>query len=87
MTNDIVERLLAPGHGALADEAAHEITRLRRERDMWRQENLKKQIACEQMGARITELSDARAAARTGWKCPINSTGCTQNCGNYGCGN
>jgi hypothetical protein len=26
---DIVERLLAPGHGALADEAAHEIVLLR----------------------------------------------------------
>lgn len=21
------------------------------------------------------------------WKCPINYQGCTQNCGNYGCGN
>jgi hypothetical protein len=37
-------------------EAADEIERLRVERDMWRQENLKKQIACEQMGARIVAL-------------------------------
>ena len=21
------------------------------------------------------------------WKCPINYTGCTKNCGSYGCGN
>lgn len=30
-TTDIVARLLAPGHGALADEAAQEIERLRAE--------------------------------------------------------
>ena len=22
-----------------------------------------------------------------GWKCPINSPNCEENCGNYGCGN
>lgn len=27
-----------------------------RERDMWREENVKKQLACEQMGARIVAL-------------------------------
>lgn len=24
---------------------------------------------------------------RSSWKCPINASGCTQNCGGYGCGN
>ena len=46
------------------EDAADEIERLRRERDMWRQENLKKQIACEQMGARIVVLEASEAAAR-----------------------
>lgn len=37
-------------------DAADEIEWLRAERNMWRQENTKKQIACEQMGARIVAL-------------------------------
>ena len=45
-------------------QAAEEIEELRAERDMWRQENLKKQIACEQMGARIVTLEAERDAAR-----------------------
>lgn len=68
---DIVERLRANGAmpagfgpRAIQREAADEIERLRRERDMWRQENLKKQIACEQMGARIVVLEASEAAAR-----------------------
>lgn len=44
-------------------EAVDEIERLRVECDMWRQENLKKQIACEQMGARIVALEAERDAA------------------------
>lgn len=66
---DIVERLRAgTGDGLRAydwmNEAADEIERLRAERDMWRQENLKKQIACEQMGARIVALEAERDVAR-----------------------
>ena len=75
---DIVERLriCATGPGDThtvvicrltrdtARDAADEIERLRAERDMWRQENLKKQIACEQMGARIVTLEAERDAAR-----------------------
>ena len=65
---DLVERLRAgTGDGLRAydwmNEAADEIERLRAERDMWRQENLKKQIACEQMGARIVALEAQLAEA------------------------
>ena len=45
--------------------------------------------------AEIKEVEGAKArttlAELTGgkdeWKCPINYTGCTKNCGSYGCGN
>jgi hypothetical protein len=44
------------------------IRSLAAERDMWRAENIKKQTACEQMGARITafetEIEKLRAALR-----------------------
>ena len=44
------------------------IRSLAAERDMWRGENIKKQTACEQMGARIaafeTEIEKLRAALR-----------------------
>ena len=37
------------------------------------------------------ELTSSEAATKEGgkdeWKCPINYTGCTKNCGSYGCGN
>jgi hypothetical protein len=60
-TPDIVKRLRDPSKGSprwkdTMFEAADEIDRLRAERNMWRQENAKKQIACEQMGARIVAL-------------------------------
>ena len=59
---DIVERL-REGEDGLEYAAADEIEWLRAERDMWRQENLKKQIACEQMGARIVVLEAQLAEA------------------------
>ena len=40
------------------------VERLRAECDMWRAENVKKQAACEQMGARIVALEAEREAAR-----------------------
>ena len=57
-----VERMakLIAMHGDDQDTAA--LSALLAERDMWRQENLKKQIACEQMGARIVALEAARDA-------------------------
>lgn len=68
---DIVERLRTENTltgyydpPQLQADAADEIERLRAERDMWRQENVKKQIACEQMGARIVALEAERDAAR-----------------------
>ena len=36
-----------------------------RERDMWREENAKKQLACEQMGARIVALEAEMVRLRT----------------------
>jgi hypothetical protein len=69
---DIVERLRENTTNAdcfndpypeVLEQAADEIERLRAERDMWRQENLKKQIACEQMGARIVALEAQLAEA------------------------
>ena len=39
------------------------LEKLQRELDMWREENLKKQTACEQMGARITGLQSDLAVA------------------------
>lgn len=60
-----VERTYYASHpDVLIRRARDEIERLRAERDMWRQENLKKQIACEQMGARIVALEWAVIAAR-----------------------
>ena len=42
----------------------------------------------------IKELEDKLAEGvavgvrqNEGWKCPINSPNCEENCGNYGCGN
>ena len=39
----------------------------------------------------LAELTSSEAATKEGgkdeWKCPINYTGCTKNCGSYGCGN
>jgi ribosomal protein S5 len=45
-------------------------------------------VACGD-GFTFTGLADAveRAAGAHGWRCPINSPGCTRNCGSYGCGN
>jgi hypothetical protein len=45
-------------------------------------------VACGD-GFTFASLADAveRAGGAHGWKCPINSPGCTRNCGNYGCGN
>lgn len=74
---DIVERLREGVFGSdetktdaviqtYMQDAADEIERLRSERDMWRQENLKKQIACEQMAARIVALEWAVVTARRG---------------------
>lgn len=64
---DIVERLRAEGAmagyydaPAIQREAADEIERLRAECVMWRDENVKKQTACEQMGARIVALEAER---------------------------
>jgi hypothetical protein len=37
--------------------------------------------ACRDIAAAI------RAMKGSPWKCPINHTGCTSNCGSYGCGN
>ena len=48
----------------LADEAADEIERLSMDRDVWRNESIKKQAACEQMGARITALEAERDRLR-----------------------
>jgi hypothetical protein len=60
--SDIVERLRS-GEDGLEYAAADEIERLSMDRDVWRNESIKKQAACEQMGARITaleaELSEA----------------------------
>jgi len=80
--SDIVERLRFWGNSyPLHKESADEIEKLRAEldqavgciedvnaeRDMWRAENIKKQTACEQMGARIvafeTEIEKLRARA------------------------
>jgi hypothetical protein len=45
-------------------------------------------VACGD-GFTFAGLADAveRAAGAHGWRCPINSPGCTRNCGSYGCGN
>jgi hypothetical protein len=67
---DIVERLRV--HARTGDgwtrpdcaEAADEIERLRMDRDVWRNESIKKQAACEQMGARITALEAERDRLR-----------------------
>jgi hypothetical protein len=55
------------GHGnvgeyldPLFEKAAAALRALLAERDMWRNENAKKQAACEQMGARITALEAER---------------------------
>lgn len=45
------------------DETADALLRLNREVDMWRGENAKKQLACEQMGARIAKLEAALKSA------------------------
>ena len=74
---DIVERLRTSASQAgypkhyIYDEAAAEIERLRADRhmwreraDMWRDESVRKQAACEQMGARIAALeAEARETA------------------------
>ena len=84
--NDIVERLrrfegsddLGDGDFAVCVHAADEIERLRAERDMWRQENLKKQIACEQMGARIVTLEAERDEAVAALALYRAEHGCTR---------
>jgi hypothetical protein len=57
--SDIVERLRS-GEDGLEYAAADEIERLSMDRDVWRNESIKKQAACEQMGARITALEAER---------------------------
>lgn len=76
---DIVDRLRSPEvfisdgsmNSAVAHEAANTIEWLRADLHMWRSrsdmwyaENVKKQAACEQMGARIVALEAERDAAR-----------------------
>jgi hypothetical protein len=56
---DIVERLRW-SFARIDHEAADEIERLRAEREVWRNESIKKQAACEQMGARIAALAALR---------------------------
>jgi hypothetical protein len=60
---DIVERLRS-GEDGLEYAAADEIERLSMDRDVWRNESIKKQAACEQMGARITALEAERNKLR-----------------------
>ncbi len=57
---DIVDRLRLTNADFLHEEAADEIERLRIDRDVWRNESIKKQAACEQMGARIGALEAER---------------------------
>jgi hypothetical protein len=49
---------------SLEHEAADEIERLRTDRDVWRNESIKKQAACEQMGVRVGALEAERDKLR-----------------------
>lgn len=82
---DIVDRLRALNADFLHEEAAAEIEWLRGERN---------RLAADLAKAHLDIVAwIAKAQARyaedltPSWKCPINSPGCTQNCGSYGCGN
>lgn len=65
---DIVERLrnvaILEWCEPMCVEASDEIERLRMDRDVWRNESIKKQAACEQMGARIGALEAERDRLR-----------------------
>ena len=63
MSDDLVKRLRDPSLGSPRwmdiIEAADRIAELEAEVKMWRNEDKKKQTACEQMGNRIAELEAA----------------------------
>ena len=42
---------------------------------------------CEKLEAKLAEVVAVGVRQNEGWKCPINSPNCEENCGNYGCGN
>lgn len=85
----------------LTEEAAAEIERWREAMDVAEDEILRlrgtlRRIAMPGVrmaycrdGHEIAVLiaRDALTTTRSSWKCPINASGCTQNCGGYGCGN
>ena len=41
----------------------------------------------EKLNKILAELRGPMKGQNEGWKCPINSPNCEENCGNYGCGN
>lgn len=46
--------------------------------------------ACVALAAKALSIGNCPANSPEipdGWECPLNSPGCTKNCGSYGCGN
>lgn len=47
-----------------------------------------KAMALQQMFAELlVDAHNSQEAAPSAWECPIGAPGCSENCGNYGCGN
>lgn len=41
----------------------------------------------QQFAEMLVDAHNSQEAASAAWECPIGMTGCSENCGNYGCGN